>query len=172
MSTSAVLGLPFIAGQQSQPEVTHNQALVMLQALLNGAVAQQNAPPGSPAEGACYIVGTAPTGAWAARANALAIRFGGAWVFVPGVDSGGVAIAMGVEQEGMRVWNQALNAGVVWTGTAWVADSAMPEFTVATLPAATGPKRLIYVSDETGGAVPAFNDGASWRRVTDRSVVA
>ena len=63
MSTSAVLGLPFIAGQQSQPEVTHNQALVMLQALLNGAVAQQNAPPGSPAEGACYIVGTAPTGA-------------------------------------------------------------------------------------------------------------
>lgn len=45
-------------------------------------------------------------------------------------------------------------------------------FTVATLPAATGAKRMIYVSDETGGAVPAFNDGTNWRRVTDRAVVS
>lgn len=45
-------------------------------------------------------------------------------------------------------------------------------YTVATVPAATGAKRLIYVSDETGGAVPAFNDGTNWRRVTDRAIVA
>jgi len=31
---------------------------------------------------------------------------------------------------------------------------------------------LIYVSDETGGAVPAFSDGANWRRITDRAVVS
>ena len=172
MSSSDVLGLPFIASQQSQPEVTHNLALVMLQAFLNGAVAQQNAPPGSPAEGSCYIVGSAPSGAWSTSANKLAIRFGGSWVFAPGVDSDGVSIPMGVEQEGIRVWNQALNCGVVWTGTAWLTDGAMPEVTVSTLPAATGPKRWVFVTDETGGAVPAFNDGANWRRATDRSVVA
>lgn len=31
---------------------------------------------------------------------------------------------------------------------------------------------LIYVSDETGGAIPAFSDGSDWRRVTDRAVVS
>ena len=33
-------------------------------------------------------------------------------------------------------------------------------------------KRLIFVSNEIGGAVVAFNDGIHWRRVTDRSIVS
>lgn len=45
-------------------------------------------------------------------------------------------------------------------------------YTVATLPSAAAPIRMIYVSDESGGAVPAFNDGTNWRRVTDRAVVS
>jgi hypothetical protein len=49
----------------------------------------------------------------------------------------------------------------------------LPTYTVATVPsAATFARGMIYVSDETGGAVPAFSDGADWRRVTDRAVVA
>ena len=50
----------------------------------------------------------------------------------------------------------------------------LTSYTVATLPAvpvAASPG-LIFVSDETGGAVPAFSDGTSWRRVTDRAVVS
>lgn len=31
---------------------------------------------------------------------------------------------------------------------------------------------LIYVSDETGGAVMAFSDGTNWRRVTDCAIVS
>jgi hypothetical protein len=31
---------------------------------------------------------------------------------------------------------------------------------------------MIYVSDETGGAVLAFSDGTNWRRVTDRNIVS
>jgi len=42
----------------------------------------------------------------------------------------------------------------------------------AALPAATATGSLIYVTDEVGGAVPAFSDGAAWRRVTDRAVVS
>jgi hypothetical protein len=51
--------------------------------------------------------------------------------------------------------------------------SALPSFTVAGLPApaTAGAGRLVYVSNESGGAVPAFSDGAAWRRVTDRAVV-
>ena len=40
------------------------------------------------------------------------------------------------------------------------------------LPDAEGIARVILVSDESGGAVLAYNDGARWRRVTDRAVVS
>lgn len=44
----------------------------------------------------------------------------------------------------------------------------------ASLPSAssTGAGALLHVSDEAGGAVLAFSDGANWRRVTDRAVVS
>ncbi len=45
--------------------------------------------------------------------------------------------------------------------------------TVATLPATGAAGRLIFVSDEVGGSVPAFDDGAgNWLRVTDRAIVS
>lgn len=46
------------------------------------------------------------------------------------------------------------------------------ECTVATLPSVTKVPRLIYVSDETGGATLAFSDGTNWRRVQDRAIVS
>lgn len=56
----------------------------------------------------------------------------------------------------------------------------LPGFSVSTLPDATkyaknaarGCSHMIYVYDETGGAVPAFSDGSVWRRVTDRNQVS
>lgn len=49
----------------------------------------------------------------------------------------------------------------------------LTSYTVATLPSASSnARKLIYVSDETGGAVPAFSDGTNWRRVTDREIVS
>ena len=49
-----------------------------------------------------------------------------------------------------------------------------PSFTVATLPSVSvpGAGSMIFVTDDAGGAVPAFSDGTNWRRVTDRLVVA
>ena len=46
-------------------------------------------------------------------------------------------------------------------------------YLVAALPsAAAGAGQVILVSNEAGGAVPAFSDGTNWRRVTDRAVVS
>ncbi len=46
-------------------------------------------------------------------------------------------------------------------------------YTVAGVPAASaGAGQIVYVSNETGGAVLAFSDGTNWRRVTDRAVIA
>lgn len=49
----------------------------------------------------------------------------------------------------------------------------MRSYAKASLPAAgsfTG--GMIYVTDDAGGATPAFSDGSSWRRVADRIVIA
>lgn len=48
------------------------------------------------------------------------------------------------------------------------------EYTVAQLPSASdeGAGKMVYVSNESGGAVIAFSDGTDWRRVTDREVVS
>lgn len=49
----------------------------------------------------------------------------------------------------------------------------LPEYTVTTLPNATTQSGgMVYVSDESGGAVPAFTDGVNWRRITDRAIVS
>jgi len=46
-------------------------------------------------------------------------------------------------------------------------------FTVSALPSASDNEgRMVYVSDESGGAVTAFSDGTDWRRTTDREVVS
>lgn len=44
--------------------------------------------------------------------------------------------------------------------------------TVAELPEATPAGKLLYVSDEVGGATVAFSDGTNWRRVTDNAIVS
>ena len=67
--------------------------------------------------------------------------------------------------------------GINWThddaGDTLTPDITMPTYTVATVPdAVANVRRWIYVSNEAGGATPAFSDGAAWRRVSDLAVVS
>lgn len=48
----------------------------------------------------------------------------------------------------------------------------LPSFTVSTLPTANPAGQMLFVTDETGGSVPAFSDGTNFRRVTDRQIVS
>jgi hypothetical protein len=52
------------------------------------------------------------------------------------------------------------------------AIARLPVYAKAALPPAAPAGQMIYVSDDTGGAVVAFSDGSDWRRVTDRAVIA
>lgn len=47
----------------------------------------------------------------------------------------------------------------------------LKSYTVGTVPTVLA-GGLIYVSDETGGAVIAFSDGTNWRRTQDRAIVS
>lgn len=54
-----------------------------------------------------------------------------------------------------------------------VPSGPLATYTVATVPsAAEHVRKLIYVSDETGGPTVAFSDGTNWLRVQDRAVVS
>lgn len=84
MTTTPQLGLPLLAAAQAQKHVTHNEALFALDALVQCAIRDKDlsAPPGSPAEGDRYIVGLAPTGLWAGKANLIVLRHDGAWLTI------------------------------------------------------------------------------------------
>jgi hypothetical protein len=109
MTDTANLALPYIEAAQAQKHVTHNEALRGLDALVQLAVLDRDlsSPPVGPAEGQRWIVGSSPSGAWAAHANEVAAWQDGGWRFyVPG--SGWLAYVL----------DEA--ALLAWDGGAWV----------------------------------------------------
>ncbi len=106
--SSARFGLPFLVPGQAQKDVTHNEALALIDAVL-GACAEAagaDAAPPSPIVGQCWIVGPAPTGAWAGNAHALAVWTDGGWRFLPAV-------------EGMRAWLKDEQLWATFIDDAW-----------------------------------------------------
>ncbi|SMX32750.1 DUF2793 domain-containing protein [Octadecabacter ascidiaceicola] len=80
---SPILSMPYIQPAQAQKHVTHNEALFLLDAVVQLAVedATLSAPPASPAPNARYIVGGSATGDWAGNENSVALYTNGAWTF-------------------------------------------------------------------------------------------
>lgn len=78
------LALPLLAAAQAQKHVTHNEALALLDLLVQLTLEDFDAaePPALPQEGAVWALGPAPTGAWAGQGGMLAARVGGAWRFL------------------------------------------------------------------------------------------
>ena len=82
--TSARLALPLLQPGQAQKEMTHNEALALIDLAIGAHVLDigVETPPATPAIGTCWIVGAAPTGAWAGHPQALAGWAAGGWRFV------------------------------------------------------------------------------------------
>jgi len=108
MTNTPHLDLPFIEGGQAQKHVTHNEALRILDALVQIGVrdADRTAPPPAPAEGDRHIVAGGATGAWAGQAGAIALHEDGGWRFF-------------APRAGWCAWSAADGALLVYDGTAW-----------------------------------------------------
>lgn len=108
MQTSERLGLPLLAAGQAQKELSHNEALVLLDFVVQPSVEAVglDTPPTSPAPGACWIVGAAPSGAWRGQAQAIAGWTEGGWRFV-------------AARPGMRAWSLGDSADAQFDGTQW-----------------------------------------------------
>jgi hypothetical protein len=81
--SSSLLALPYILPSQAQKHVTHNEALRMLDALVQLAVEDRDLtePPAIPSEGSRYIVATGAGGAWSGRDGMIAAFQDGAWSY-------------------------------------------------------------------------------------------
>lgn len=95
---------------------------------------------------------------------------------VPGFEAKGTATDIDVQlkPKGSGAVDIA-NGALEMAGTAVINSSRHPvlrSYAKASLPAATTAAQLIYVTDDTGGATPAFSDGTNWRRVADRAVIS
>ncbi|RDV02136.1 DUF2793 domain-containing protein [Undibacter mobilis] len=109
MTDTANLRLPCIEGSQAQKHVTHNEALRILDTLVQLAVKDRDltAPPELRYEGDRYIVNAEATGAWAGCEDAIMAWQDGAWqISAPRV--GWLAYVI---DEG---------ALLAWDGIAWV----------------------------------------------------
>ena len=101
---------------------------------------------------------------------------GGSEIFVDGADFGTVTEAVTLSDD-LGLVTEAVEADsdlgtIVTSGLIYPDQFVLPSFTTTTLPSASVAGAMIYVTNESGGAVPAFSDGTNWRRVTDRAIVS
>lgn len=75
--------LPELIVGQGSKELTHNEALRILEALTVGGVVDRDltTPPVSPAAGSVYIPRATATGAWTGKENQIAHFYNGSWRF-------------------------------------------------------------------------------------------
>jgi hypothetical protein len=108
MDSSPRLQLPLLLPNQAQKHVTHNEALRRLDALVQLAVADRDltAPPASPEEGACWLVGAGASGDWAGHDDEIAAWQDGAWAFI-------------APATGWRVYVADEALLCVWSGAGW-----------------------------------------------------
>ena len=85
-----------------------------------------------------------------------------------------VPLAMEDDKTHRRLLAQRANASLPRDGSDPMTEPlVLASYTVAGVPTASlWTQGLIYVSNETGGAVVAFSDGVNWRRCTDRAIIA
>lgn len=126
------LSLPFIMPSQAQKHVTHNEAIELLDMIvqLTLEATQANEPPVAPHEGQAWSLGAAPTGDWSGQAGKIATWRGGGWLFVS-------------TREGWMAWVKADAMLKVISNGQWV-----------TVFAANGPAQIGTVLNVTPGLAP------------------
>lgn len=107
MEETTNLKLPLLVPNQSQKEITHNEALIILDNLLNNGVKDKDltTPPENPSQNDLYIVGVGASGDWEDKDNQLAFYDNG-WRFYQA-------------RQGTKYWVNDENCIYVFNSTSW-----------------------------------------------------
>lgn len=148
--------LPLIAASQAQKHVTVNEALVLVDAVVQVSVKDRDltAPPGSPIEGDRYIVASGGTGAWATWDLNIALYTDGAWLkVVPGAGW----IAWAVDESKLLIFN-----GAAWlefgTASGLVSFIALRDGTVDRVGVLTAADATNRLAAKTNGVLFSHDD--------------
>jgi hypothetical protein len=114
MPDTSNLALPYIEAAQAQKHVTHNEALRVLDVIVQLSVIDRDlmAPPGDPADGDRYLVADGGTGNWAGKDLQVAAWQDGGWVFH-------------LPRPGWLCWIADENLLVAWDGEGWIEVGAV-----------------------------------------------
>jgi hypothetical protein len=119
-TSSARHKLPFLVTGQAQKELTHNEALARLDALMHPVVEAVLVLPisglGPSDSGKCWLIGDNGQNEWAGHSGEIACWTGGSWRFLMPID-------------GMVVWNRAQNAQLHHIGGDWIATPILADVT-------------------------------------------
>jgi hypothetical protein len=112
---TTILSLPLILPAQAQKHVTHNEALVALDLIVQLTVINRTlvTPPALPALGDRHIVAAGATGAWAGQAGRIALMSETGWQFTQALP-------------GWRAHVLAEGQTAVFDGLAWETPSESP----------------------------------------------
>lgn len=135
------LGLPLLAAGQAQKEMTHNEALTMLDLAIALTVERDDlsAPPSSPGAGLCWIIGDGASGEWSGREGQIAGWTEAGWRFL-------------LPHAGMGAWHMLDGHMLRFEGAAWVSESVRPDGFYIEDQRVVGPR---------GGAIPDASGGAN-----------
>src|ERR1700758_1016310 len=119
--TTPKTGAPEWAASQAAPNLTVNEQARRIEAgagLFRVESLTATAPPGSCADGACYIPAATATGAWAGKEKYIAIAVGAnasnGWYFI-------------APETGMQAWSKGASAEYQYSGSAWAVASALTD---------------------------------------------
>ena len=161
MSQTPRLSMPYIMPSQAQKHVTHNEAIELLDAIvqLSLEALDVNAPPVGAAEGQAWAIGDSPTEAWSGQGGKIACWRGGGWMFV-------------TPTEGWCAWVVAVGELHVFAAGQWVVKGQAQQHEnlpfVGINATADATNRLTVASDTT----LLTHDGAGHRVVLNKASAA
>lgn len=144
MSATPRLALPFLIAGQAQKEITHNEALQLLDCVVVGAVEEPStaSPPASPPLGACYIVDPAAAGAWTGMSHCVAGWTSAGWRFIQPI-------------EGMTFYVRSTGTWSAYRNGAWELGMVRGDALLVEGQQVVGPRQAAIASAAGGAMVDA-----------------
>ncbi len=151
MTATPRFALPVIEAAQAQKHVTHNEALTLIDALIQLCVESRTlaTPPDMPSEGACYIPASGASGAWSGWEGQIALFSGGGWLRLAPVS-------------GLRAWVKAERLTVTYEDGIWRDGVALT---------AHGGRVTLRAKEEELSLTGAFVETADAAFIPDRAIV-
>ena len=100
MDLTARYGLPLLEAGQGQKDITHNEALVLVDAVISCMVEGRDLvlPPDAPVAGSCWLVPAGAAAEWEGKAGQIAIATGSGWRFLAAPEGTTLFVRLGRER--------------------------------------------------------------------------